>query len=168
MNDDPLPSLRDLLLRRDLTPSEERLAQDWIRQHPDCATTWQEDVRLARHLRRLPPAPVPSNFTARVLAEIDRASQVRPASPARSWWQRWHLASPWPWLVPGTALLAVMLAVGSWQGHVRKAREEQTRDLAALRVLTELPPATLADFDVIQRFGAASSPVDFELLAALE
>lgn len=168
MNDDPLPSLRDLLLRRDLTPTEERLAQEWIRQHPESATAWHEDVRLARHLRGLPPAPVPSNFTARVLAEIQRAPHARPASPAASWWQRWRLATPWPWLVPGTALLAILLAVGSWQGHARKTREEQTRNLAALRTFTELPPATLADFEVIQRFGAAASPVDYELLAALE
>lgn len=168
MNDDPLPSLRDLLLRRDLTPNEVRLAQEWIRQHPESAAAWQDDVRLARHLRRLPPAPVPSNFTARVLAEIERPPQARRASSAGPWWQRWRVASPWPWLVPGTALLAVILAVGSWQSHVRKAREEQVRDFAALRALTELPPATLADFEVIQRFGAATSPVDFELLAALE
>ena len=168
MNDDPLPSLRDTLLRRELTPEEERLAQEWIQSHPEAAEGWLEDRGLAHQLRRLPPAPIPSNFTSLVLAEIERERRREGAGAPAAWRPFWKRMPFRAWLGPGTALVALAVAVFAWHGQQRREEQEQARNLAALRALSRLSPATLADFDVIQRFGASASPVDFELLAALE
>lgn len=169
MNDDPLPSLRDTLLRRDLTPAEESRAANWIQSHPELAASWRDDVALARQLRRLPPVAVPSNFTSLVLAAVQREPAAEPSTnPGASRWSFWRNSAWRGWRVPATAVAVVAITAASWQGYARHQQREQVRNLSTLRALKGLSPANLADFEAIQRFGATTSPVDFELLAALE
>jgi anti-sigma factor RsiW len=168
MNEDPLSSLRDLLLRRDLGPEEERRVSEWLQRHPEAAAAWQTDLVLARRLRRLPPAPVPSNFTSRVLAEVRRESSPTAARPAANSWFAWLRSRP---LAATTAALVVLGTAWTAQQVQRQRAHRQaayTRQVSALRALVDLSPTVLEDFDAIQRFDPGSPAVDFELLAALQ
>lgn len=172
MNEDPLPSLRDLLLRRDLTPDEERRVADWLARHPEAVSDWRSDLALGRSLRQLPPVPVPSNFTSRVLAEVRRQSPASAIAPRAAFavpaWQRW-LRSRLPALA-GAAALVLAVSAGTWQWKQARLRREAAyaQQVSALRALANLSPTVLEDFDAIQRFDAGSPAVDFELLAALQ
>lgn len=163
MNEDALSHLRDLQLRRELTPEEAKQLAEYLSRRPDLAGGWAEDAALAAGLRRLPQAHVPSNFTSLVLSEVRRESAVtrsRPRvqrfwSPVRFWW---------------SAATATLLIVGgglTW--HYQQVRQrDYIQSLAALRALSEIPPDVLQDFEAIRRYGESSPPIDFELLAALQ
>lgn len=165
MNEDPRPSLQDILQRRDLTPAEEQSLADWLARHPADAPDWAESARLALALRGMPPAPVPSNFTARVLNEVRRQTPASQTSTHRRP-NAWSWLKPQHW-IPTASILAAVAVVG-WEWHQRSGVAEFARDVAPLRVIASVPAEVLQDFDAIQRFGEAQAPVDFELLAALE
>lgn len=168
MNEDPLPQLHDALLRRELTPAEERTVATWLARRPEAAADWNEAVRLARAIRGLPPASVPSNFTARVLDEVRRdlaqAERHRDRDAVRRRGPVWFLARRW---LPAATAVTLAMAAG-WEWHQRNRLAEFTRDVTPLRVIAAVPQEVLQDFEAIQRFGQSSAPVDFELLAALE
>lgn len=168
MNDDPLRLLGDTLWRRELTPAEEREVAEHLGRHPDLAESWREEAALARAMRRLPSAPTPSNFTARVLDQI-RHETPRPGRTAarRPTLSGWGLV--WRWLAPATT--AFVLAGALWLGHESEQRHERlaaAHQQTALRALAGLSPEVLQDFDVIRTLGDGPAPVDYELLAALE
>ena len=52
--------------RRPLSAEEQRQLAAWLKQHPEETGTWTEEAALTSALRRLPDAPVASNFTAQV------------------------------------------------------------------------------------------------------
>jgi anti-sigma factor RsiW len=165
MNDDAISSLRDALLRRDLTPRERQDVRAWLENHPERAESWRADAALAKALRRLPDAQVPSNFTALVMSEIQRAPQ-QPASLGARWFPR--LRAPRFWVPAGAAALVVFGGLFGWSVHQHRQQVELAREIRPLRALAVLPPAILQDFEAIQRFSEMSAPVDYELLAALE
>ncbi len=168
MNEDLLSVLRDTLLRRDLTSEEEIRLADWLRQNPGRVADWRAEAALARGLRRIPNAPVPSNFTMRVIAEVEReaAAASRRRLPWlgrldwRSGWRRWATAL-------GVAGLVVLGGIFQQMQQVHR-RQEYVRHVAALRALSQIPPSVLEDFEAIRRFQDSSAPVDYELLAALQ
>lgn len=179
MNADPTQPWRDLLMRRELTETEAQEVRDWLAAHPEAAADWALDATLSRALRRLPPVPVASNFTSRVMAEVHRGTPTsspspsrtgRPGQPLLAGWRRW-LAGRWlPW-AGGVAVLA-SAGLAGWQIQLAQRESDYTRQVAALRALADLPPAVIegfeADFEAIQRYGETAAPVDFGLLAALE
>jgi len=166
MNEDPRPRLQDILQRRELTPAEEQSLADWLARHPADAPDWAESARLALALRGMQPAPVPSNFTARVLNEVRRQAPVSKTSTGPRPGGAWSWLKPRHW-IPAASILAAVAVVG-WQQHQHSRVAEFARDVAPLRVLASVPAEVLQDFDAIQRFGEDQAPVDFELLAALE
>lgn len=172
MSDDPRPSLRDVLLRRDLNADEERRLARWLGLHPDTTAEWQADAAVARALRRLSPVPVPSNFTHQVLARLDREAGAPAHASRRPATHRLRLRLPWRRWIPAAATLVLLTALGvGWNLH-RQHRQDRLlqaeRELAALQLLAELPPAALEDFEVIRHFGDSWPQVDDELLAALQ
>lgn len=170
MNEDTLNNLRDALLHRELTPQEKQSLALWLAAHPEAAETWREDAALSRALRQLPDAPVPSNFTSRVLDQV----RLETRASARDWqrrqregrWRDW--LRPSAWIPAASVATAVVLAVAAWDWNTRQKEAQFARDVSPLRAMAALPPELLEDFDAIQRFGESSPPVDFELLAALE
>ena len=169
MNEDPLPSLRDLLLPRDLTPEEERRVAEWLARHPEAAPEWRTDLALSRGLRRLPPTPVPSNFTSLVLAEVRRQASANPAPLASS--PTWLHALFFRYRIFGWGMAVIVgIAAIGWQLQLHQARRDAAyaQQVSPLRALANLSPNVLEDFDAIQRFDAEGSSVDFELLAALQ
>ncbi len=167
MNDDPLPHLQDVLLRRELNAGEEQTLALWLAQHPEALAGWPEDVALSRALRRLPDVPVPSNFTSQVLDEIrrDHAISVRKRESHPSPWPRLR---PRAWISAASTVAVIAVALGGWEWNVRRQQAEFSHDITQLRALADVPQEVLEDFDAIQRFGQSSPAVDFELLAALQ
>ena len=107
MNPDPTESrLRELSWRRPLTPAEHAELRAWLATHPEAAARWQEDLALNLVLEQLPPATVPSNFTERVMQELERdaARTERTRPSGRPWWQKV--------LLPRLATVAVLLGAG--------------------------------------------------------
>jgi anti-sigma factor RsiW len=161
---DPFNKLRETSWRRKLTPAEESELRAWLAANPTARDDWEADTALTRVLDRLPDAPVPSNFTARVLqaVELENAAAQRTA-PSRGRWL-WHS------LIPKTAFAALIVGVGFFSYHEARAmrRVQLARSVATVSGVASLPgPEVLKDFDAIQRLNAAPPP-DTELLALLK
>ena len=121
------------------------------------------EARLTEALAQLPNAPVPSNFTARVLAAVD----LEEAQSVRSQGRRWN----WHWLLPRLAVAtAVLLFAGlGIQHHVLvQNRAELARSLSLMAHASTVPSVdVLENLDVIQRISQPAQ-ADTELLAALQ
>lgn len=130
---------------------------------------WQLEARLTAALRGLPEVPVAGNFTARVLAEVDRTEAAAQRSPRWSWgWFRPQGASHG---VPRFAVLAVVLVVtglGLRQYQIQDSRARLARTVATVADAGPAPSMeALENLDAIQRLGRAAQ-ADNELLAALQ
>ena len=120
------------------------------------------DVRLTKALTRLPDVPVPSNFTARVIAAVD-------LEEARQ--SRRHFQWSWHSLFPRIAVTAaVVLFAGLTFRHyeVTNQRTEFAKNLALVAGSQPLPSVdALNDFEVIQRMSQPAH-ADDELLALMQ
>src|SRR5438105_13622263 len=77
MANDPLYNhLREINWRRKLSAAEARQMRQWLEGHPEAHADWEAELALGEGLGRLPDAPVPSNFTARVLQAVGREQAV--------------------------------------------------------------------------------------------
>jgi len=93
MNQDPVDQkLRELNWRRELTAAERAELRTWLAAHPEAQADWQTEAALSKFLARLPDAPVPSNFTARVLQAVERETRTSERAPQRARW--WHVFLP--------------------------------------------------------------------------
>lgn len=142
------------LWRRSLSEAE----REALRAQPDL----EMEARLTSALARIPDTPVPSNFTARVLAAIE----LEEAAVARS--RNWTLH--WRRLWPRVAVIATVLifAGGSLQWRTASLQRMALARSVALVAAQPLPNVdALENLDAIQRM---SQPVhaDGELLAALQ
>jgi len=160
MTDEPLQNqLRELAWRRKLTDAE----RAGLRTQPEAQADLELESRLSQALARVPDAPVPSNFTARVLQAIEREE----ARGART--RRWS----WYWrvLVPraAVAVAVVGLAGLAYQHHQFDQRAQLARDVAFLAKAQPLPSVeALKNFDAIQRMSQTAVQPDDKLLALLQ
>lgn len=157
--------LREAAWRRPLTAAEQAELRAWLATHPDALADWDAETALSAGLSRLPDVPVPSNFTARVLREIERAAAVRQRRPA-GFWPTLTLRHWLPRVaVAGFALAAVLVSLQLQQAN-RLAKVGQS--LATISDVTPaLAPDALVNFDSIRRLSPA--PVaDTELLSLLQ
>ena len=167
MANDPLyDQMRELSWRRKLTPGEAAELRAWLATHPGAQADGEAEAALSEALGRLPDAPVPSNFTARVLQSVERDR----AAGLRRRRERWEAWLHWRWL-PRAAVAAVVLGAGliSYQQVASATRRaEYGRSVAAVSGLSSLPgPEVLKDFDAI-RVSRPTPQADEELLAALQ
>ena len=164
MNHDPTETrMRELSWRRQLTSAEQAELRVWLEANPEAAAQWQEEAALNELIERLPNAPVSSNFTARVMEEIEREAAAAERQHAQSpWWQRV--------LLPRLAFAAIALAAGLFVYQRNRAVKEErmvapmiavsgTKDVLSLEVLQ--------DFDPIAELGPRVQP-DTELLSLLQ
>ncbi len=158
--------LVDTAARRRLTAGERDEWEAWLAAHPEERAEWEVEMRLSRVLGSLLASPVPSNFTHRVLAAVERetARQARP--PARrsrlaAWWRRWQWAA-------GTA---AALLVGAWFVRMEQqwqSRREVVRSVQALAAASDLPSVEmLQDFDAIYNLPGGPVPSVADLESAL-
>jgi len=160
MKDEPLQSqLRELAWRRKLTDAEKA----GLRSQPAAQADLELESRLSEALARVPDAPVPANFTARVLQAIERAEARGARTRSGSWY--------WRVLVPRIAVTVVVVGfVGlAYQRHEFDQRAELARDVALLVQAQPMPSVeALKNFDAIQRMSQATPRADDELLALLQ
>lgn len=164
MNTDPTyKRLLELSWQRKLTPAEQAELQQWLAAHPDAQRDWEVESDLSAALTSLPDAPVPSNFTARVLQAVQRDTATNARRPRRLPWLRLG------WL-PKLAFAAVILGAGllSYQHTLANYRKKLVDSVAAVSAVSSLPgPEILKDFDTIQALNPAPVP-DEQLLAVLQ
>jgi negative regulator of sigma E activity len=125
----------------------------------------QNELRALRGLlSRLPDAPVPSNFTARVMQAVELAE----ARPSRKWnFPAWN----WRALLPRFAVAAAVVAFAGFAFHqheLDKRRAEIAQSVVLVAQAQPLPNVeALKNFDAIQRMGQPAH-ADKELLALLQ
>ena len=126
INDPIYNHLRELSWRRKLTASEEVELRAWLAAHPEAQSDWEAETGLNDTLGLLPEAVVSSNFTARVLAAVQRqeAAELRRSRGLRmAWWRR---------LASKAALAAIVLAAGIFSyHHFQAARIRQEAQMQA-------------------------------------
>lgn len=162
-NDPTYNRLRELSWRRKLSAAEEAELRSWLAAHPEDRADWEAEVGLAAVLERLPDAPVPSNFAARVLEAVGREAggKVRRREWRTHSWLRW---------LPRAALAACVATAGlvSCLLVQNAERARLVQSVAAVADVSSLPsPEVLQDFDAIRVSRPAIAP-DEELLAVLQ
>ena len=157
--------LREQSWRRKLSNAEEVELRTWLATHPEAQADWQAEVGLNAGLGRLPDAPVPSNFTARVLQAVEREAVAELSRPQGNWltwlWLRW---------LPRAAFAAIIVGAGmlSFREVQVAHRKKLVESVAAVSAVSSLPsPDILKDFDAIRALNPSPAP-DEQLLAVLQ
>ena len=167
-NDPRYNHLRELSWRRKLTEAEEAELRVWLATHPDAQADWDAEAGLTEALGRLPDAPLPSNFTARVLQAIEQAAGAeRPAGGGK--WRHWLSRPRW---LPKAALAAIVLCAAfiSYNRYQLRAAAlgAAARSVVAVSKVSALPsPQILEDFDAIRALNQ-TPPADVQLLSLLQ
>lgn len=120
------------------------------------------EARLTQALAKISDAPVPSNFTARVLADIEReeAQAARPQIWALNW------RSLWPRVAIAAAIL-IFAGVSLQRYEIHAQRTALAKNLVLAARAPSPGVDALENLDAIQRM-SQSSHVDNALLAALQ
>ncbi len=149
--------LRELVWRRKLTDAE----RAGLGAQPEMQADLEIESRLSEALARLPDAPMPSNFTARVLQAVERES-VPPR--AINWYWTWRV------LVPRVAVAAVVIAfagLGIHRYELNAHRAVFARNVVLVAEAQPLPSVdALKNFNAIQRMSQPRA--DDELLTLLQ
>jgi hypothetical protein len=160
MKNEPLQNqLRELAWRRKLTDAE----KTGLRMQPEAQADWELESRLSEALASVPDAPVPSNFTVRVLQAIEREE----ARGARTRSGAWY----WRVLVPRVAVAVAVVGFAglAHQHHEFDKRARLARDIALLAKAQPMPSIeALKNFDAIQRMSQTPPRADDELLTLLK
>jgi hypothetical protein len=114
-------------------------------------------------LARLPDAPVPSNFTARVMQAVELEESRR----ARRWSFNWN----WHALLPRIAVTAAVIVFAGLTFHHHELTSQRAALAKNVALVAESQPPpdvdALKNFDAIQRMGQPAH-ADEELLALLQ
>jgi len=166
MQDEQFKKIKEAGWRRRLTPAEQAALQKCLATDPQARQAWTEEAALNHLLQRLPPSPVSSNFTARLMQAVQAAPVPRRA------WRDWFALDQWlPENGVGrVAMCSLMVAVGLFSFNEAQAfhRARMARELANVSRVAALPPMEwLKDFDTINKISQVKV-ADDELLAALE
>jgi ferric-dicitrate binding protein FerR (iron transport regulator) len=156
---------RDRIARRPLTPAERAEFEHWLAGQPGPREFWEDEARLSAALKSLRPAPVPSNFAARVLAEVRRLDvSVQPTR--RPWWHWWF---EWRHAVPvATAVFALALTLGLQARHRTQVRVELANGISALPLEGLAQTQLWRDFDPIHVLPEGPLPAGEDLAAAFD
>ena len=164
MNDSAYHRLQEASWRRKLGTAEKEQLQAHLNAHSEARQEWESDAGLTDLLNQLPNVPVSSNFTARVLQEINR-EQLKAGTLRRR--VAWHHAIRW---FPRAALALVVAGAMflSFRQYQLSTRSQIAHSVAAVSTMATLPRMEwLQNFDAINRLTQAT-PMDDELLALLK
>ena len=140
--------LRAIGWRRPLTEAEQAELRQWLAAHPEQQADAEVEAALNQALAKLPDAPMPSNFTSRVLLAIERETQSTERAP------RPTLGPWWRAFLPRVAVAALVVGISSisyWRHQ--NVKQEELADAA--KNLVTVDPAVLEDFEVIRRMSQA-------------
>jgi plasmid stability protein len=165
MNPDPVyQKLREISWRRALTEAEQAEWRAWLLAHPETQAEAEADAVLNAALAKLPDAPMPSNFTARVwqTIELEKANTTHSKpQPAAAWWRA---------LLPRLAVACVVVlgGLGLWQQQRAKQKDltHVAREVASANLLSN--PSVLSHFDEIVSLTPPEASPDEALLAMSE
>lgn len=160
----PLDRMRETIWRRKLSAAEEAELRAKLGSEAESQREFEAEVVLTRELNRLRDAPMPSNFTSRVMLAIE-AENVKAARSRQFNW-KWFFHS----LLPKSAFAALLIGVGlfSYYETVAAKQKQLARSVAAVSEVASLPsPEVLRDFEAIQHLPPTPAP-DTELLALLK
>jgi hypothetical protein len=162
----PYERLLELSWKRKLTPAEVEQLRALLAAHPESQIQWEAEMALSDALARLPEAPVPTNFTARVLqaSALAAAVESRQRQPV---WHAWFRPARW---LPRAALAAVVMGSGlvAYRQVQVSRRNELVRSVAAVSEVSSMPsPKILEDFDAIRAMSPAPA-ADEQLLTLLQ
>ncbi len=157
MKDEPVHNLqREQVWRRKLTEAE----RAGLSTKPETRADWELESLLTEGLTRLPDAPVPSNFTGRVLQATEREAMRTRAS---GWQWTWRVLVPR--LAVGVAVIG--LAGLTYQRYEFDQRARLAQNVALVAQAQTMPSVeALKNFDAIQRMSQPRA--DEELLALLQ
>lgn len=159
MNQPEHEQWRERFWRQNLTP--EQLAE--LRAANPAAAEAELEAALSDALARLPDAPVPSNFTARVLQGLE--GEAIPAT---------RKVRDWSWIlrvfVPRAAVAMAVIGLGAFAFRQRSVKQttrmaESLRAVAAVQIVPS--PEALENFDVIEKLDS-NPAADKELIALLQ
>lgn len=155
--------LSGALLRGRLTAQQEKEIEDYLAAHPAEREFWEEELCLNQLLRQMPDAPVSSNFTALVLAQLRHESaRATVQTWSETWFRRWL-----PRLTSGLAVVG--LGLFTYHEHQLSARQHLAEQLAQIVKLAPEPSLELLEnFDAINRLNQVPRNSDRELIAALQ
>jgi negative regulator of sigma E activity len=154
--ENPFPESHESLWRRRLPAAD----QAKLHAQPEL----ELEARLTEALARLPQAPVPSNFTARVLAaiELEEARATR-----KTWTWRWNWHAILPRFTAATAVLLVA-GLGIQRYETGQHRAQLARSLSVVASAQTVPSVeALENLEVIQRMSQPAH-ADADLLVALQ
>ena len=151
-----------LSMRRELTPDEESRLELFFAANPEARAEWEEERALGRALQSLPDAPVSSNFTSRVMQEVERDDARAVRRQGTTWWRALFPKLGW-------ATAALLMGALGLQ-HLSVQQQRMVDELASISGEMKLSPGpeVLQDFEVIERLRRATTPSDDDLLAALQ
>jgi hypothetical protein len=149
------PERNEFLWRRQLSEAE----RAELRAQPEL----ELEARLTEALTQISNAPVPSNFTARVLDALN-LEDARAGRP-RGWHWSWRLLLP---RLAVTAAIILFAGVGVQRYQAGRHRADMVKSLSVVASAQAAPSVdALNNFDAIQRM-SQSGRADNELLAALQ
>jgi len=148
-----------LSMQPELSPVEESKLEAWLAAQPDARAAWEQDRALGRALQSLPDAPVSSNFTARVMQELDLEA-ARAGRKTRGWRLLWRRL--------GWATAAVALTLFGAHQFRNTQRTQLASDAALVsKDIAHLPDA-FRDFDLVDSLRAITPASDDGILIALQ
>jgi len=166
MKDNRDEQWRERAWRQGLSPADRERVRDWLRAHPEVREEWVMERLLTGALGRLPDAAVPSNFAARVAAEIARVDAAAARGQAAGWFA-WRRRPIW---LPRLGFAALLLGTGffSYRHQVlAEQRAAMVRSVVTVSEVAPLPgPRILKDFEAIRAMD--QTPPDVDLLRLLK
>jgi hypothetical protein len=166
MTNDPLfHRFLEISWRRKLTEAETAELRAWLAQHPEALGDWEIEAALDHLLARLPDAPMPSNFTARVLVEAQR--QARDPQLSGRNWQFWKWRLNW---LPRVALAALVLGTGTVIYRQHETAQQNKALVENLGLVSMPSPEILTNFQAIRYMTVAnaSPSADVQLLTLMQ
>ena len=123
MNNPVHDELIRLSLKRELTEDDRARIEAALAAHPELREQWEADAALGRALRTLPDAPLSSNFTSRVLDEIDLNDRDLARAAARSSWRGWlrRIQPRVSWAFALAVVVAYMAGLGLLTSIVQRS-----------------------------------------------
>ncbi len=149
-----------LSMKPELSPEEESKLEAWLDAQPAARAAWEADRALGRALHSLPDAPMSSNFTARVMQELD-LDEARTQRKSGGW------RLLWPRLGWATAA-ALALTVFGTQQFLNVQRTQFAADAALVSKDIGRLPDAFRDFDLVDSLREIPAASDDGILAALQ
>ncbi|MCL4178864.1 MAG: hypothetical protein KJ072_14125 [Verrucomicrobia bacterium] len=172
MNHNEFEKWLETIQRRPLSPAEQSQLDDVLARNPDRRLLWLQEIALTRLLVDLPDAPLPPDFTRRVLTATDPTAAPASRAPWRFGWP--HLPRP----ALGFALAGLVVLFGGIgflvqqhraQSHLVISVADLSRQIELVANATDLPAVqVLQDFEAIYHLSQTQPLADDELLAALQ